>query len=318
MDVNICQFVFNLRFMVICFPFSIYIYHLILICFPFSIYILISIRFIISGVRGNARFAKNSNLRYLGFRVPEFTHGLPEFAASCHALEKLSILCTDIDFIAFDQLFQCILQNSSTLRVLCMRWIRNCQYMSYESMRLILTSCQGLTDLNISYISISQETMDLLCANLTIGIEKLDIAGQPTFGDDQLKTLLTRCKTLTELAFDETNVSDESVDFIIQNLSQTLTKLEVSYHNFSFPNLLKIASMPNLKVLHIEAGFPTNEKEELLKTLPHLSDSFERKKGCRSTNAPCFCKSLCIAFPCQSCVHQLNGFWEIEAKLRYY
>ena len=284
----------------------------------------ISIRFIISGVRGNARFAKNSNLRYLGFRVPEFTDGLPEFAASCHALEKLSILCTDIDQSAFDQLFQCILQNSSTLRVLCMRlgmrWIRNYQSMSYESMRLILTSCQGLTDLNISYTSISQETMDLLCANLTIGIEKLDIAGQPTFGDDQLKTLLTRCKTLTELAFDDTNVSgaDESVDIIIQNLSQTLTKLQVSYSNFSFPNLLKIGSMPNLKFFRVW-NIPTNEKEELIQMRPHLKSSFERKKGCTTpTNAICVCDFLSIARPYQSCVHGQNGFWEIEAKLRYY
>jgi hypothetical protein len=186
-------------------------------------------------------------------------------------------------------------------------------------MRLILTNCQGLTDLNISDTWISQETMDLLCANLTIGIEKLDISGQPTFGDDELKTLLTRCKTLTELAFDDTNVSDESVDIIIQNLSQTLTKLQVSYSNFSFPNLLKIGSMPNLKVLQVR-GLPTNEKEELIKMLPHLKSSFERKKGCSEpTNEPCAsCDDLCIARPYPSCVHDRNGFWEIEATLRDY
>ena len=34
--------------------------------------------------------------------------------------------------------------------------------------------------------------------------------------------------------------------------------------------------MPNLKVW----GLPTNEKEELIKMLPHLKNSFERKKGC--------------------------------------
>lgn len=255
----------------------------------------------ISAVKGTARFEKNSKLKYLGFQVSKSTNGLPEFAASCHGLEKLAVLCFGIDQRAFHQVFKCIIQNSSTLKVLS---IADCQIMSYESMRHIVTLCQGLTDLNICGIPISQKTMDFFCGNLTIGIEKLDISGQPTFGDDQSKTLVTRCKTVTELAFVDTNVSDESVDLIIQNLSQTLTKLEVSYSNFSFPNLLKIGSMPNLKVLRVW-DLPTNEKEELIKTLPHLSDSFKRKQGCiMSTNETClFCDSLCIASPYQSCVH---------------
>ena len=40
-----------------------------------------------------------------------------------------------------------------------------------------------------------------------------------------------------------------------------------------------IGSMPNLKVLRVW-GLPTNEKEELIKMLPHLKSCFERKKGC--------------------------------------
>ena len=107
--------------------------------------------------------------------------------------------------------------------------------------------------------------MDFFCANLTIGIEKLDISWQPSFGDNQLKTLVTRCKTLTEICLAETNVSDES----FQNLPQTLTKLGVFYLNFSFSNFLKIAAMPNLKVLRVW-DMPTNEKEELIKRQPHL------------------------------------------------
>ena len=267
-------------------------------------------------MKGNARFEKNSKLKYLGFAASRSTNGLTEFAASCYDLEKLSVICHDIDQSAFDQVFKCIIQNSSTLKVLC---LVNCQIMSYESMRLILTFCQELTDLNIGWISISQEIMDMFCSNLTIGIEKLDITGQPTFGNDQLKMLVTRCKTLTELAFGFTNVSNESVDTILQNLSQTLTKLEVSYSNFSFPNLLKIGSMPNLKVLRFR-DLPTKfEKEELIKMLPHLKNSFERKKDCTMpTNDLCVCNCLCIAYPYQSCVHKQNGFWEIEAKSRYY
>ena len=136
------------------------------------------------------------------------------------------------------------------------------------------------------------------------------------FGNDQLKTLVTRCKRLTELAFVDTNVSDKSADLIIQNLPQTLTKLEFG-QDFSFPKLLKIASMPNLKVLLVW-DLPTNKKEELIKTLPHLSDSFERKKGCRKpTNEECVCDSLCIAFPNKTCALDTTN-WKIKAELRYY
>ena len=74
--------------------------------------------------------------------------------------------------------------------------------------------------------------------------------------------------------------------------------------------------MPNLKVW----GLPTNEKEELIKMLPHLKSSFERKNGCTMpTNEMCVLyDSLWIAYPYHTCVHERNGFWEIEAKLRYY
>ena len=266
----------------------------------------------------SARFQNNLKLKYLSFKVSKSTNGVLEFATSCRQLEKLSAFCLDIDRSAFDKLLICIIRNSATLKVLC---IENCRpgIKSYESIRLIVTSCQGLTDLNIAGIQISQKSMNFLCDNLPTGIEKLDISEHPRFGDDQLKKIVIRSTRLTELSFFDTNVSDESVGLIIQN--QTLTKLEVSYSNFSFPNLLKIALMPNLKALHVESGLPTNEKEEILKTLPHLSliDSFERKEGCIAlTNEPCFCWSLCIAFPYHSCDYELNGFWDIETKLRYY
>ena len=266
----------------------------------------------ISSLKGTARFENNMKLKYLCFVYSESTKELLEFAATCHGLEKLAFI-GDIAQGAFDKLFKCIIQNSLTLKVLniCTRH----QLISYESMRLIVTLCQGLTDINISRIQLSQETMDFFCANLTIGIEKLDISNKPTFGNDQLKTLVTRCKTLTELSFIRTNVSDESVDLIIQNLSQSLTKLEVSYSTFSFPNILKIGSMPNLKVFRVW-GLPTNEKEELIKSLPHLSDS-KRKKGCKRSTNDCFCDSLCIAFPNKTCAYGMAN-WKMESKLRYY
>ena len=99
----------------------------------------LSIRGSIPAVKGNARFEKNSKLKYLGFEASRSTNGLTEFAASCYDLEKFSVFCHGIDRSGFDQVFKCIIQNSSTLKVLS---IVNCQIMNYESMRLILTFCQ--------------------------------------------------------------------------------------------------------------------------------------------------------------------------------
>ena len=188
-------------------------------------------------VKGTARYENNLNLKYLSFKVSnvsdsESTKAVLEFAASCHNLEKLSAYCEAIDQSSSDKLSKCIIQNSATLKVLCIGNFG--MSISFESMRLIVTLCLGLTDLNVSGIRISQETMDFFCENLTTGIQKLDVSEQYMFGDDQMKKIVTRLTRLTELSFFDTNVSDESVDSIIQNLSQTLTKLEVSNHNLGY------------------------------------------------------------------------------------
>ena len=287
-------------------------------------------------VKGTARFEANSKLKYLSFKATKSNEGLLDFAASCHGLEKLNVEFGFSDFSnaefqsAFDKLLKCITNSSSTLKslsIICYSRT-NLGRISYESMRLIVSTCQGLTELKISCNGISKETMMFLCENLTIGIEKLHISGLKTFGDEQLEKLVTRCNKLTELAaFDDYHpsrdfrFSDESVDITIQNLSQTLTKLQVfPASDFSFPNLLKIASMPNFKVLRISRYLPTIEKEKLIKMLPHLSDTFE-SHCVRPTNVTGFCRpcdNLWIAYPYQSCGHWQNGFWEIEAKLRSY
>ena len=113
---------------------------------------------VISNVQGTARFQNNLKLKYLSFRVSKSTKGLLEFAASCHSLEKLAFFWhSDIDQIAIGKLFKCIIQNSSTLKVLR---IGNGQILSNESIQLIVTLCQGLTDLSISGFQISQVAMN--------------------------------------------------------------------------------------------------------------------------------------------------------------
>ena len=60
-------------------------------------------------------------------------------------------------------------------------------------------------------------------------MEKLDIAGQPNFGDDQIKTLIKRCNRITELTFYGTNVTKNSMNTIKETLSERRVKLRPAY-----------------------------------------------------------------------------------------
>lgn len=214
--------------------------------------------------KGTIKFVKQFQLKYLcvdpaseevdvngeddSFNI------LPDFAASCYNLEKLSIkrlvhLYPEISRIEL-KFFKCIIQNCDTLKVLNLSEIE----LSMASVQRIFLLCQQLLEVNIpAQHCISRNpqlcsgSVDFICNNLTTTIEKLDITGQVNFGDDQFKTLIKRCNRINELSFFGTNVTDESVNTIIETLSQSLVKLRPGY--ISFPKKLELASMPKFKVL---------------------------------------------------------------------
>ena len=184
---------------------------------------------------GTVQFPKNFQLKYLC--VDPATNEsdnktfniLPDLAASCYSLEKLSfkrlhfkqeISQTELKF------FKCIIQNSDTLKVLDLTQTR----LSLTSVQRIVILCQNLVELNIAtdcsqyYRKLCPESVDFICNNLTTTIEKLDISMQTNFGDDQFKTLIKRCNRITELSFVGTSVTDDSMNTIIETLSQSLVQ----------------------------------------------------------------------------------------------
>ena len=143
------------------------------------------------------------------------------------------------------------------------------------------------------------ESVDYICNNLTTTIEKLDIKRQQNFGDDQCKTLMKRCTRITELSFGGTNVTNDSMNTIVEMLYESQVKLRPGL--FSYRKKLKLAS-------HLS----DKERGELRKRSPYMKHEY-------------FDGELRIAEPYPSFDYSdyekefvPNGFWEIKAKLCTY
>ena len=257
---------------------------------------------------GSAKFTKNSHLKYLAVDSL-LTHEnggdiFPDLASSCHGLEKLSVSVYPWDFARTSKIFKCIIQNSQALRVLHI-FDHGQLTMSLESVKLIVTLCVELTELNIGNTKLCQESINFICENLTPKIEKLDISWHDTFDDKQLKTLLARCNKLTEFAFAATRVSNKSVGTIIEILSPTLIKLEASTEHINLSGLLELASMPKIQFLNHEL-LSEEDGMKFKEIMPHLCvwDENDYFQIAHPYRYPAF-------YPSES-------FWEIETKLRTY
>ena len=214
------------------------------------------------------------------------------------------------DFAKASKMMKCIIQNSQTLKVLFIWDLDQGQRtMSFESVKLIITICVELTELSITYTNLSQESIDFICENLTPKIEKLDISWDNDFDDRQLKILLNRCNKLTELDFSGTQVSNKSLETIVEKLSPTLTKLESSCFNLS--DLLKLATMPKIQVLGYDL-LSEEDQKKFEEIMPHLSNEAIEKAGIEDY--------VNIAMPYQKyeSSNPAEKVWEIGAKLRTY
>ena len=141
--------------------------------------------------------------------------------------------------------------------------------------------------------------MDYMCNNLTTTIEKLDITWQQNFGIDQCKTLMKRCSRITEVSFLGTNVTNDSMNTIIEMLCESQVKLRPGL--VSFKKKLKLAS-------HLS----DKERRELRKRSPFMKHEY-------------FDGGLGIAEPYpyidtneEEAGLVPNRFWDIKAKLRTY
>ena len=204
-------------------------------------------------------------------------HGLLE---NCSYLQKLSVDNLRLDSIDIEQ----ICQNGETLQILSLDGCNIDFYLRNELIQKLFTKCPQLTELNLNYgIGVTTIFGDKilldknLCAlvnNLTPNILKLNLGSQDFLKDKHVKTLVSRCKKITELNLSFTPITNDSMESIIRNLN-FLEKLNVhSTENIDFSSLLQLKSIPTLKILNCFDLTKQKDAEKIknLKLqLPHIS-----------------------------------------------
>ena len=147
----------------------------------------------------------------------------------------------------------------------------------------LLTKCSQLTELNMrkgvgSLIFGHKMLLDPhVCAlvdNLTPDILKLNLSSQRCVTDKHVSTLVHRCNKITELDLGFTEVTNDSVDSIVEHLN-SLEKLSVNYTKIDFSKLLQLKSISTLKILRCSYGrHRSTEHTEKIKNLklqlPHI------------------------------------------------
>jgi hypothetical protein len=175
---------------------------------------------------------------------------------NCHFLQKLAVENLTLNSEKIEQ----ICQNGETLQILSLEGCNIDFYDRTELIQKLFTKCSKLTELNIRKgvgASIFGNSMLLdqhVCAlvdNLTPNILKLNLCSQKSVTDEHVNTLVSRCNKITELDLSFTEITNDSVDSIIEHLN-SLEKLSVvGYPNtkIDFSTLLQLKSIPTLKIL---------------------------------------------------------------------
>ena len=214
------------------------------------------------GLHGDEKSKVPWKLKYLDISQCENCVGVLQ---NCHFLEKLAVDCLTLTSREIDH----ICQNGETLQILSLERC-NLSYIRTELIQRLFTKCHQLTEFNL-YSAISHSAIQhdaQLCdlvKNLTPNILKLRLVIKRV-KDEHVKTLVRRCRKITELNLSDTSITNDSVKSIVEHLN-SLEKLDVSFTGIT--NLHQVKSIPTLKILHF---FGHHERIKNLKLqLPQIS-----------------------------------------------
>ena len=147
--------------------------------------------------------------------------------------------------IGFKFLEMLILSCENTLQLLDISYCN----MTSEAIQLIVSKCLTLTAVDFC----GEKDIAFFCKNITPNIEKISLS-RTDISNDDIKTLVRRCKKIKELDIYHTSVDiDLVVDEIILHLSSTLETLclpntnPARFSKFDNCSLFKFGSMPRLR-----------------------------------------------------------------------
>jgi len=226
-----------------------------------------------SPVMQNQRFSypliQPNKVRYLDMGACSIEmKDLEELTQTCHTLSKLSLekICN-----INEKVCENIVQSKDTLEILN---LCDCWGLASLGIHSIAMKCVNLTELNMAFVNMSRDDIQMVCRNFTPNLIKLSLAGsRDKLLDDDVYELVNRCNRLLELDLsDASAISNKAVTHIVQHLSGTLRKLSLSRCFDIHPaKFLEVNTMPQLKNLNIFGMLVPYKLEILKKQLPHLS-----------------------------------------------
>jgi hypothetical protein len=240
---------------------------------------------------------------------------LEKLISSCQSLQKLSLARLSL---SSDRMNSCNYEQIQTLDLDSYRGL------DLGLMKNIL-SCKALTDISFRNHPIQYNSdwlVEYFVENVSSDVEKVSLGSMACLNDKHVKVLVKRCKKIKELAlFGCRNITEDSLTSILEHSDQ-MVKLDISQTNIGFAlswddgfgalamrpvqgtdPLLKIKSMPNLKVLNChQPGRSSQEIGNLRKLMPQIMINQEVYDGRRY-----------IAYPNGS-IKPADGLWDVFVK----
>ena len=144
----------------------------------------------------------------------------------------------------------------------------------HSNLRAIIKCCPELKELTfINYENnwFDDANLDFLAKNISPNVVKVNLSNHDVT-DDHVKILLSRCNKIKVLILKATLITADSLKTIRQYLNHTLEELSLPYYGYKrFPRVLKLKSMPRLKILNLYCKKEDKEEIQSLKQhLPHL------------------------------------------------
>jgi hypothetical protein len=213
---------------------------------------------------GDLHLDEPSSLRYLELDCCQGNvKTFEEILASCHSLQKLSIPLKSLTSNMIKSIWYQNGHSLQTLNLTC------CDGLDLESIQKITKNCVELKNVVLASTKLSKASINSLVTNLTPKVEKMDIGSLSNLKDEHIKVLLARCNKLSVLTLQYTSITNDSLTHIIENLQDTLEKLDVYiYDGITYAKLTELKSMPKLKVLNFMGS--DHEKADLITLMPYV------------------------------------------------
>ena len=226
--------------------------------------------------KGDLCLDKASDLKYLDLKYcdahvlafEEILGSLQKLSMASNAEKKFSI--GEKKFITSKMITSICYQNGHTLQTLDLSF---CSGLDLESIQKITKNCVGLKTVDIVATGLSKDCITFLVNNLTPRIEKVGLGRLPNLTNEHIKTLVTRCNTISVLNLQNTTITNESMTHIIENLQYTLEKLHIFWCiGVSYAKIIELKSLPKLRLLNCDLT-DDEEKENLKYDLLRFGES---------------------------------------------